>query len=180
MTEKLILKIVLHNFLKVQDLITYAEDQLKKRLKKEKLLDNHLKEENILHLDLILKKDEPYIIAPEDNLAWENFPNDKNRFLIPVLNDSQLEKLKMLSKIIANAEKNKKAFDKKIKNEVNELIAQNNTNDENLKSAMDIDKKIKFREVITLVIGSLCSQNLMTLEEMVLYIMYLKRIHIQG
>ena len=96
----------------------------------------------------IKKMDQPYIIAPEDNLAWENFPNDKNRFLIPVLNDSQLETLKMVSKKIVNAEKNKKEFDKKIENEAKKLIVKNQTTNENLKSAMDIDKKqkIKFRK----------------------------------
>ena len=43
----------------------------------------------------IKKKDQEYIIAPEDNLAWENFPNDKNRFLIPVVTDSQIETMKI-------------------------------------------------------------------------------------
>ena len=57
----------------------------------------------------IKKKDQPYIIAPEDNLAWENFPNDKNRFLIPVLTNSQIETMKMVFKKVEVADSQKYA-----------------------------------------------------------------------
>ena len=64
----------------------------------------------------IKKKDQPYIIAPEDNLAWENFPNDKNRFLIPVLTDSQIETMQMVFEKVESVEKSTaKLLDKKKK-----------------------------------------------------------------
>ena len=73
----------------------------------------------------IKKKDQPYIIAPEDNLAWENFPNDKNRFLIPVLTDSQIETMQMVFEKEKKVEKSTaKLLDEK-KKEKELLIVKN-------------------------------------------------------
>ena len=88
----------------------------------------------------IKKKDKPYIIAPEDNLAWENFPNDKNRFLIPVLTDSQIETMQMVFAKIENAEKSKEKLVSDIKTENQEKLTQQLAS---LKSALKIDKSKK-------------------------------------
>ena len=80
----------------------------------------------------IKKKDQPYIIAPEDNLAWENFPNDKNRFLLPVVTDSQIETMKIAF------EKSKGADDKQ--DQSKNIKVSKNINENILKSAVQIDK----------------------------------------
>ncbi|MBT02766.1 MAG: hypothetical protein CL836_01835 [Crocinitomicaceae bacterium] len=80
----------------------------------------------------IKKKDQEYIIAPEDNLAWENFPNDKNRFLIPVVTDSQIETMKIAF------EKSKDADDKQ--DQSKNIKVSKNINENILKSALQIDK----------------------------------------
>ena len=90
----------------------------------------------------IKKKDQPYIIAPEDNLAWENFPNDKNRFLIPVLTDSQIEKMQMVFEKVEGIEKSiAKLSDEKKKKK--ELISKN-IDEDLLKSAIKIKDKVKY------------------------------------
>ena len=80
----------------------------------------------------IKKKDQEYIIAPEDNLAWENFPNDKNRFLIPVVTDSQIETMKIAF------EKSKGADDKQ--DQSKNIKVSKNIDENLLKSAVQIDK----------------------------------------
>ena len=84
----------------------------------------------------IKKKDQPYIIAPEDNLAWENFPNDKNRFLLPVLTDSQIETMKIAY------EKNKGADEKQ--DQSKNIKVSKNIDDNLLKSAVKIKDKVKY------------------------------------
>ncbi len=74
----------------------------------------------------IKKRDKPYIIAPEDNLAWESFPNDKNRFLIPVITDSQIESLQMVSKMTDIADKSN------VKNTIENKYSDYDESDENL------------------------------------------------
>ena len=88
----------------------------------------------------IKKKDQPYIIAPEDNLAWENFPNDKNRFLIPVITDSQIEKMQMVFAKVEKAEKSKEKLVSDTKTENQEKLTQQLAS---LKSALKIDKSKK-------------------------------------
>ena len=74
----------------------------------------------------IKKRDKPYIIAPEDNFAWENFPNDKNRFLIPIITDSQIESLQIVSKMTDISKKSN------FKNTVENKLSKYDESDENL------------------------------------------------